>query len=185
MIKCFEANYPESLGSVLVYHAPWIFSGIWKIIKGWLDPVVASKVHFCSSLDELADFIPKSKIMKELGGAENYTYTYVEPREGENARMQDTAAKEQIQAQRKEMVEEYERTTMGWMHDENKGEERGAIASRLAENYWRLDPYVRARSLYDRTGIIGAEGKLDPYPSAASAQAAGAALQATSHDDVD
>ena len=27
MIKCFEANYPESLGAVLVHNAPWIFQG--------------------------------------------------------------------------------------------------------------------------------------------------------------
>jgi hypothetical protein len=27
MIKCFEANYPESLGTVLVHKAPWIFQG--------------------------------------------------------------------------------------------------------------------------------------------------------------
>jgi hypothetical protein len=26
MIKCFEANYPESLGVVLIHKAPWIFS---------------------------------------------------------------------------------------------------------------------------------------------------------------
>jgi len=26
MIKCFEANYPESLGVVLVHKSPWIFS---------------------------------------------------------------------------------------------------------------------------------------------------------------
>ena len=29
MIKCFEANYPESLGSVLVHKSPWIFQGIY------------------------------------------------------------------------------------------------------------------------------------------------------------
>lgn len=29
MIKCFEANYPESLGTVLVYKAPWVFQGKW------------------------------------------------------------------------------------------------------------------------------------------------------------
>jgi hypothetical protein len=28
MIKCFEANYPESLGAVLVHNAPWIFQGM-------------------------------------------------------------------------------------------------------------------------------------------------------------
>lgn len=31
MIKCFEANYPESLGSVLVHKAPWIFQGLFLI----------------------------------------------------------------------------------------------------------------------------------------------------------
>lgn len=29
MIKCFEANYPESLGSVLVHKSPWIFQGMY------------------------------------------------------------------------------------------------------------------------------------------------------------
>lgn len=28
MIKCFEANYPESLGAVLVHKAPWVFQGL-------------------------------------------------------------------------------------------------------------------------------------------------------------
>jgi CRAL/TRIO domain len=27
MIKCFEDNYPESLGVVLVHKAPWVFQG--------------------------------------------------------------------------------------------------------------------------------------------------------------
>lgn len=28
MIKCFEANFPECLGAVLVHKAPWIFQGM-------------------------------------------------------------------------------------------------------------------------------------------------------------
>lgn len=31
MIKCFEANYPESLGSVLIHKAPWIFSSTFPL----------------------------------------------------------------------------------------------------------------------------------------------------------
>jgi hypothetical protein len=27
IIKCFEANYPESLGLLLIHNAPWVFSG--------------------------------------------------------------------------------------------------------------------------------------------------------------
>lgn len=28
IIKCFEANYPESLGAILIHNAPWVFKGI-------------------------------------------------------------------------------------------------------------------------------------------------------------
>ena len=169
MIKCFEANYPESLGSVLVYKAPWIFQGIWKIIKGWLDPVVASKVHFASNVDELQEWIPRGQIMKELGGLEEFTYQYVEPEEGEDREMADTASKDKILAERTELVKSYESETMQWVHGDDAGEGRGRLAERLAENYWRLDPFIRATSLYDRTGVIGKEGKLDFYPGAQGA----------------
>lgn len=30
MIKCFEANYPESLGAVLIHNAPWVFQGLYN-----------------------------------------------------------------------------------------------------------------------------------------------------------
>lgn len=171
MIKCFEANYPESLGSVLVYKAPWIFQGIWKIIKGWLDPVVASKVHFANNVDELEEFIPRSKIIRELGGDEDWTYKYVEPIEGENTSMSDTASRDKILAERTELVKSYESETLSWAHGEDGGDGRGRLAEHLAENYWRLDPFIRARSLYDRTGVLGTAGKLDFYPSAQGAAA--------------
>lgn len=31
MIKCFEANYPESLGVVLVHKSPWIFQSMYTM----------------------------------------------------------------------------------------------------------------------------------------------------------
>lgn len=180
MIKCFEANYPESLGSVLVYKAPWIFSGIWKIIKGWLDPVVASKVHFCSNINDLQEFIPQSQIIKELGGPEDWTYSYPEPREGEDAQMQDTGKRDEIQKQRDALVEDYEQQTVAWMNSGN-GAAREKLVPQLQVNYWKLDPYIRARSLYDRIGILQAGGKLDFYPSAS----ADAGANGGSHDDLD
>lgn len=33
MIKCFEANYPESLGVVLVHRAPWVFQGTFRFLS--------------------------------------------------------------------------------------------------------------------------------------------------------
>jgi len=188
MIKCFEANYPESLGSVLVYKAPWIFQGIWKIIKGWLDPVVASKVHFASDEKELSEWIPKARILKSLGGDENWDYNFVEPVEGEDNRMADTDTRNKIESQRKELVSSYERETIAWAKGGDgkvSATERTKIADSLRENYWTLDPYVRARSLYDRTGVIGPNGRLDFYPKVQDASAQAQGTTATTEEDLD
>src|SRR3954469_5791332 len=98
MIKCFEANYPESLGTVLVYKAPWIFNTIWSIIRGWLDPVVAGKVHFVKTEKDLEEYVPKSQIPTELGGEEKWEYAYVEPKEGENDIQKDVSTRESLQS---------------------------------------------------------------------------------------
>ncbi|KEY64759.1 hypothetical protein S7711_05409 [Stachybotrys chartarum IBT 7711] len=189
MIKCFEANYPESLGAVLVHNAPWVFQGIWKIIRGWLDPVVAAKVHFTNQRAGLEEFIEPSRIAKELGGDEDWEYKYVEPVPGENDRMKDTASREKLQAARQELVKSFEAATLQWIKA-SQGEEakelkekRTAIAAQLRDNYWKLDPYVRARSLYDREGIIQEGGKIDWYSTKAPTPAS--AGPQTSADDVD
>lgn len=165
MIKVFEANYPESLGCVLVHKAPWIFQGIWKIIKGWLDPVVAAKVHFTNGMEDLSEFVPKLQIIKELGGDEAWEYKYIEPTADENASMTDTAGKEKLLQERQAAVTEYEARTFDWIHGQDTNARREQIAQQLRDNYWRLDPIIRARSLYDRTGMIGINGKLNYYPS--------------------
>src|SRR5688500_1747619 len=116
MIKCFEANYPESLGTVLVYKAPWIFNTVWSLIRGWIDPVVAGKVHFVKAPEELENYVPKSQILAELGGDEKWEYTYIEPKEGENDIMKDDAAREAIQATRTEIVKKYEGAILSWIH---------------------------------------------------------------------
>src|SRR2546423_6202890 len=115
MIKCFEANYPESLGTVLVHKAPFVFSAIWNIIKGWLDPVVASKIHFTKQLEDLEQYIPRSQILKELGGDEDWEYKYVEPTPGENARFRDEGARKRLEEERTSNVLEYEKKTFEWL----------------------------------------------------------------------
>ncbi|EKG10641.1 Cellular retinaldehyde-binding/triple function [Macrophomina phaseolina MS6] len=168
IIKCFEANYPESLGAVLVYKAPWVFQGIWAIIRGWLDPVVASKVHFVKGADELSEFVPRANIPKEMGGDEDWTYTYIEPKDNENALMQDAAARDKLQHERDEIVRRYEETTAAWVlggtsDTDALKKEREELAKELRTNYWKLDPYLRARTLYDRNGDLGPEGELNFY----------------------
>ncbi len=193
MIKCFEANYPESLGTVLVYKAPWVFNAIWNIIKGWLDPVVAGKVHFAKNLEELSKFVPKSQIPTELGGDENWEYKYPEPVPGENDRMLEEKPKAELLEQRAEVVKRYESTILDWVHSaesekslDERRKERDTLAEELRQNYWKLDPYVRARTLYDRMGVLQDGGKLNFYRDAKSEPPAPAKpVVETSADDLD
>ncbi|KAI0475027.1 CRAL-TRIO domain-containing protein [Xylariaceae sp. FL0804] len=203
MIRCFEANYPESLGVVLVHKAPWVFQGIWKIIRGWLDPVVAGKVHFTNNLKDLEAFIDADKVPDEMDGTSGYTYEYVEPASGENAAMQDTAARDALLRERERLYEAFEARTAEWIGEPDNAkrralaEQRAAAAGELREQYWRLDPYVRARSLWDRTGVIKPGGEIDYYPKAKTAAAPAApagsgggetaapAAQPSADDDVD
>ncbi|KAI0857540.1 CRAL-TRIO domain-containing protein [Xylaria cubensis] len=197
MIKCFEANYPESLGVVLVHKAPWVFQGIWRIIRGWLDPVVASKVHFTNNVKDLEEFIDKDKIPDEMDGTSGWSYKYIEPVPGENAKMSDTETRDKLIKEREALYEEFESKTIEWIHEEDATKrtaiksERSAIAQKLREQYWRLDPYVRSRTLYDRIGVIKPGGKLDFYPpweavaTTNGAAAPAAVVAETSTDDLD
>ncbi|KAL2024994.1 hypothetical protein VTK56DRAFT_3693 [Thermocarpiscus australiensis] len=198
MIKCFEANYPESLGAVLVHKAPWIFQGIWKIIKGWLDPVVANKVHFTNNAKEMEEFIDMKHIPKDLDGEEDWTYKYVEPVEGENEKLNDARTRERLLAAREMLYREYEENTLQWIQNPEGDEaaeikaRRSAIASKLREDYWNIDPYLRARSYYDRIGVLQPGGKINWYPEVKGEMANGTAVAAApvpapeaSADDVD
>ena len=174
MIKCFEANYPESLGVVLVHKSPWIFQSIWKIIRGWLDPVVAAKVHFTKNLEELSQFVPLDHIMKDMGGKDPFTYSYVPPTKGENVQMLDTNTRDAMIERRTAVVQDYEAVTRRWLNGEAGDAEtrRKDLTEKLRLGYWELDPYVRAKTYYDRTGIIKPGGYLDFYPSGIDARPA-------------
>ncbi|KAI9871276.1 MAG: hypothetical protein M1830_003116 [Pleopsidium flavum] len=200
MIKCFEANYPESLGVVLVHKSPWVFHGIWNIIKGWLDPIVAGKVHFTKNVEELEHFVSRSHILKELGGDDDWTYEYMEPKSGENHRMSDDATKTRLLSERESTVQDFEKATLAWLSSNKTMEDRKSlqerretIAAYLRDGYWQLDPYIRARTVYDRTGIIKEGGRLDFYGMSthiAKAEADSTYLSGTSRpepraDDVD
>jgi hypothetical protein len=192
MIKCFEANYPESLGTVLIHKAPWVFSslypllhtahfysnittGIWSVIKGWLDPVVAAKIHFTKNRQDLEKFIHPSQIMKELEGDEDWEYKYVEIQGEENPKMADKETRDSLLAERQQLAKEIQDITIEWIRASFKKEtaavsaaeeKRNGLVEQLRKQYWVIDPYVRARSLYDRTGIVKGDGKIEFYPNA-------------------
>ncbi|KAI5842562.1 CRAL-TRIO domain-containing protein [Morchella snyderi] len=183
LIKCFEAHYPESLGVCLVHKAPWIFQSIWSIIRGWLDPVVASKIHFTKSVEDMEAYIPRSNILKELGGDDDWSYMYVEPVAGENnAMVKGAEVKEVMLRKREGQVREFEQLTKRWVEGEQNGGARARVAEELRKGYWELDPYLRARTVYDRAGVLGEGGRLEMYKYRESK---GKAVQTERFDEID
>jgi hypothetical protein len=75
MINTFANYYPETLGQVLIYDAPWIVNGAWKVIRPWLDPVTASKVFFISK-GVLPDYINEDQLPVDYGGTAPFKYDY-------------------------------------------------------------------------------------------------------------
>ncbi|KFY07136.1 hypothetical protein V492_07417 [Pseudogymnoascus sp. VKM F-4246] len=163
IIKCFEANYPEILGVLLIHKAPWVFSGIWRLIKGWLDPAIADKIYFTNNVADMEKFIPRDQIIQELGGNNDWTYNYPEPSLDENDIMKDTATRDALLTERQRIFEGLLVSTAAWIaattaKDEEKistcKDQRAATIELLGSNYWQLDPYLRACSLLDRTGAF-------------------------------
>ena len=153
--------------------------GIWRIIRGWLDPVVASKIHFTKNIEELQGFVERSHIPKELGGDDPWSYHYVEPNPDENKQMSDVTKRQQLLDQRVNLVRDYEKTTQQWIQNANSRtalqQKRAELAERLRSTYWELDPYLRAKTLYDRTGMIREGGKIQFYGSPANPTSPGTA----------
>ena len=144
-----------------------ILPGIWKIIRGWLDPVVASKVHFTKNVEDLEEFIARNQIPKGLGGGEDWTYRYIEPIPGENDLQADGVTRQKLLDARASVVKEFESITQQWIQDPKSRDKlrttRADLVERLRSGYWELDPYLRAKSLCDRTGIIKEGGRINFY----------------------
>lgn len=125
--------------------------------------MVAGKIHFTKNVEELAEFIERSHIIKELGGDDPWTYQYVEPVAGENKLLSDSVTRQRLLDERALAVKDYETATQQWIHASNSTEalqQRSELTKRLRTGYWELDPYLRARTLYDRTGVIREGGHI-------------------------
>ena len=151
---------------------------------------MAGKVHFTNNKADLEEFIEPGQILKELGGDEDWEYQYVEPIPGENSKMNDTETRDRLLQSREEVAKQFEAATMEWIQQPD-GEEgkankarRDKIADELRKGYWILDPYLRARSLYDRIGVIQADGKAH-WDNARVSTANRQLAPETSADDVD
>ncbi|KAI9146802.1 CRAL-TRIO domain-containing protein C3H8.02 [Paramyrothecium foliicola] len=168
LIEVFEARYPETLAVVCVHNAPFIFWGLWRIIKPLMDPVVAEKINFTKTTADLLRFIPKENLQQSYGGEDPWEFKYEEPVAGENWLLEKPEERSKVQQERNDLARDFEQSTLEWLCEDptsasgkQKDNRRDDIAKRLNENYWDLDPYIRARTFHHRVGIVGKRGEID------------------------
>lgn len=70
MSKIGQDYYPECMGKFYIINAPYLFSTVWSVIKGWLDPVTVAKIQIISSghAQVLLKQIPAENLPKAFGG---------------------------------------------------------------------------------------------------------------------
>lgn len=106
--------------------------------------------------------------------------------------MKDTTRRDELLKEREVFYSDYEKSTLDWIHETGDvaavKTKRNQLANTLRDDYWRLDPYIRAKSFYDRTGMINSGGRIQFYPgkeTAAPAANGAAKSVETSAADLD
>ena len=63
--------YPERLGRLYLINAPWGFSTVFSVVKGWLDPITVEKIHVLGAgyQKELLSQVPAENLPTIFGGS--------------------------------------------------------------------------------------------------------------------
>ena len=83
--------------------------------------------------------------------------------------MKEIETRDNLLAERAKLFKDYENVTLDWIHGRGSDPtdvktRRNELANAMREDYWRIDPYLRARSHYDRVDMICPGGKIQFYP---------------------
>ena len=168
LVKCLEAYYPESLGVALVVNAPWIFWGVWKIIKPLLDPVVVAKIKFIKAqeIEEYIDFKYVPKYMRNLisgkGNDESTGFEYKYDEAGK-ASQYDPEKLASLQTEFDIISREFvanlrENDELLRSNDEEKHslncKKREEIKMRLMQKRLEIETLVNAKNFYNRQNFL-------------------------------
>ncbi|CAD6940666.1 unnamed protein product, partial [Tilletia caries] len=161
LVKCLEAYFPET--------------GIWQILQPMLDPVVRDKIKFSSKASELVDYVPVSKLRKAMGGTMQWEWDYIEPTAAENALLKDTQTRDAVRKEHNELNSRFEEVTRAWVNTKDDSDQaakdlnyrRHVLGKQLRLKQFQLNPYIRARNIYQRNGTLKEDGSwLWTYPQA-------------------
>ncbi|PWN53091.1 hypothetical protein IE53DRAFT_384440 [Violaceomyces palustris] len=161
IVKCLEAYYPESLGTLYIHNAPWIFHGIWKLLGPMLDPVVRSKVKFTKKPSDM-DLVPPERLAKIMGGENQTEFEFVEPKEGENDLVKDQEGRKRTWGKYMSLAKEYENVTKQWCasggKDADVNAQRELLVKKLRLAQFECEPYFRGLTVYHRNGTLDGQG---------------------------
>lgn len=163
-VQCFESYYPETLGACVIHNAPFVFWGLWKLIQPLLDPTVTSKFVFTRNNAELHKIIPREHLaVDQYEGLDEWEYSYTPVVEGENADQKDVLKKQEMLIERNALEEKFEGVNREWIKNinGNNNPERDEIAAEMREQYFRMLPYVRAKNVYQRSGVVSSDGEVN------------------------
>ncbi|KAL7315051.1 hypothetical protein PS15m_006554 [Mucor circinelloides] len=157
LVTCFEAYYPETLGSCLIHRAPWVFSTVWNLITPLLDPVVATKIHFTKDYNELQNFVDSASLPGNITGDKDkktLDEKKIDPVPAGKLGTPTTAAYQEYQ----NMIKEYQIETLEWT--KAKSVEGGEVAARheLARQYrmarFATELDIRGPTSYQAKGLV-------------------------------
>ena len=63
--------YPEQLGQMMIVNAPWVFTGIWAVVKAFLDEKTRKKIQIhggSAYKKELLKYVDPDQLADFLGG---------------------------------------------------------------------------------------------------------------------
>lgn len=74
MTKGVEMHFPEVAGPIYLVNAPSVVTGLWSMVKKFLDPDTASKVSIASNIpeDKVIALIGSDILPEEFGGTNKY-----------------------------------------------------------------------------------------------------------------
>lgn len=73
-LHILQNHYPERLGKAVLLDAPWLFSGAFRAITPFIDPVTREKINFLNTadneqhIDQLGQMIDRAQVERDLGG---------------------------------------------------------------------------------------------------------------------
>lgn len=159
LVTCFEAYYPETLGSCLIHKAPWVFSTVWNLITPLLDPVVATKIHFTKDCEELTIYVSKDSlpgnITGEVGKKTKDEAAVVEPVAPGTLTKPTSVSYQAYQT----LVNEYQVGTLEWANTKSvEGSNDTAYRRELARQYRvariKAEMDIRGPTSYQAKGLV-------------------------------